>query len=88
MTRTEIFQEYGIIDGKDMRVQTVQETGAKGKGALMLVGINAIGNPVKAISAKQAVEPSVRLRQIGEEKLGSDISAVAQKAQQANQSAA
>jgi len=87
MTRTEILQEYGIIDGNDIRVQIVQETGAKGKGALMLVGINAIGNPVKAISAKQAVELSLRLRQISEEKLASDISTAAQKAQQTNQSA-
>jgi hypothetical protein len=85
MTRTEILREYGITDGKDVRVQGVQETGAKGKGELWLVGIKAIGNPVTAISAKKAVELVVRLRQIGENSLADDISTAAWKVQEANQ---
>jgi hypothetical protein len=62
-----------------MRVQPVQE-----KGRLWLVGINAIGNPLKANSPKQAQELSMRLRQIGETELGVEISGAAQKAHRAN----
>ena len=88
MTRTEILREYGITDGNDVRVQTVQETGTKGKGQLWLVGINAIGNPITTISAKRAVELGLRLKQIRESNLASDILTAARKAQEANQAPA
>jgi hypothetical protein len=85
MTRAEILQDYGIKDGNNIKIQVVQETGAKGKGALRLVGINAVGNPLKAISPKQAAELAIRLRQISQNDLANEISTAARKAQEANQ---
>jgi hypothetical protein len=79
-SRAEIFKQYGITDRPEIRVQTIKE----GNSPLWVVGINGIGDPIKAIPSKQAIELSVRLRQIGEAKLAGDISAAAAKAQKDN----
>jgi hypothetical protein len=54
------------------------------EGPLWVVGINAIGDPIKGFPSKRAAELAIELRKAGEEKLGSDISAAAAKAQDAN----
>ena len=78
-SRAEILAEYGIKDGSEVRVQTVQE-----RGKLWLVGINAIGNPITTISPKKGQELALRLNQVGEIKLAHEISSAAQKAHKAN----
>jgi len=83
MTRTELLQEYRITDRPQMNVQTIQE-----REVLWLVGINGVGDPVKAFSAKQAAELAGRLQSIGEDKLAHRISEAAKKAQDSNVAAA
>jgi hypothetical protein len=80
MSRAEILKRYGVIDGSNLRVYTVQE----GDSPLHLVAITAPGAPLKAITSKKAIELSIQLRQIGEDELAGDISAAADKAQRAN----
>jgi len=80
MPRTDVLKRYGITDGSEIRVNTVQEGGS----SLWLVSINAPGNPITAIPSKRAIELSIELRQAGENKLAAEISAAAQKAQRAN----
>jgi hypothetical protein len=79
-SRAEIFKRYGITDRPEMRVQTIKE----GDSPLWVVGINGTGDPIKALSSKHAIELSIGLRQIGEDKLANDISAAAAKAHKSN----
>ena len=79
-SRAEIFKRYGITDRPDMRVQAIKEEDSP----LWVVGINGTGDPIKALSSKHAIELSIGLRQIAEDKLAGDISAAATKAQQSN----
>jgi hypothetical protein len=79
MTRTELLQEYSIADRTQMQVRPIQE-----RESLWLVGINGLGDPIKAISPKQAAELAGRLKSIGEVELANQVSKAAQKAQDSN----
>jgi hypothetical protein len=72
MTRAEVLDRYGFIDGPDLMVELIQEE---------RVSIRAAGNSVAtAIPPSAALELSEQLRQIGEEKLADRITREAKKA--------
>lgn len=73
--RAEVLARYGIIDGPDLTVDLIQEA-----GVMWRVAIRAVGNPVTALPPSRALELSVELRQIGDEKLADRIALHANKA--------
>jgi hypothetical protein len=79
MSRSQILSCYGIVDRPELRVATVQEA-----GALWLVSINGVGDPIKAIPPKRAIELSAELRRVNEEELASRIVMAAERAHRSN----
>jgi hypothetical protein len=69
LPRKDALAKFGITDRPDLTVQVVEQQ----------------GDPVKAITPNQATELPKLLRDAGEDTLGQEIAAAAEKAKEANQ---
>jgi hypothetical protein len=80
LPRKDALAKFGITDRPDLTVQVVEQ-----QGGPSLVDVHGQGDPVKAITPNQATELPKLLRDAGEDTLGQEIAAAAEKAKEANQ---
>jgi hypothetical protein len=80
LPKKDALAKFGITDRPDLKVQVIEQ-----QGGPFLVDVHGSGDPVKALTPRQATELSILLRDAGEEALGEDIAAAATKAKAANQ---
>jgi hypothetical protein len=81
LPRKDALAKFGITDRPDLRVQVIEQ-----QGGPSLVGVHGQGDPVKAITPKQAMELSVLLRDAGQDRLGQELATAAAKTKKANRS--